>query len=429
MKKSVSITLGLCMAASLVATKPCSAAFTVGGENGWQLTTDGIIDVFSTYNMTNPVPGGARTASLLGSNTDYDQRFGIGVGLLPSVVALNIKAPTTNGVDSTVRIGLYPSVQNDANADGSANRFSTGTHLDVREVFYTAKGKYGEILAGRALSLYQGKNILTDMTLLTAGTVGTRNNTVTLGHIAYGYLYAGFGPQMRYTTPDFGGAKFAISVNEPYNTSQYATKTNSPRVECELSYAKTFGGGTSVQAWLSGLYQNAVIRSGNDSNGNSMAGKNNMSLGGAYGVSVGYKGLSLLGSGYGGKGLGVLSAQDGTSMGTGAAGTPADRNGKERQFWGFLVQATYKINSSWMVGANYGQTRAEETRQDTIDRVTTGANQFALIKKQESAVGTVTYNLNSFTQFVAEYIYARNTWHDGAQQHSNQFAFGTMFYW
>jgi len=41
----------------------------------------------------------------------------------------------------------------------------------------------------------------------------------------------------------------------------------------------------------------------------------------------------------------------------------------------------------------------------------------------------VAYNLNKFTQFVAEYIWAQNTWMDGAKQHSNQFALGTMFYW
>jgi hypothetical protein len=437
MKKSVAITLGLCMAASLVATKPCSAAFTVGGENGWQLTTDGIVDVFATYDMTSPLRNGnnptSRGHGWIDGNTtgkEYSQRFGIGVGLLPSVVAFNIKAPTTNGVDSTVRIGLYPSIQNDASADGSANRFSTGTHLDVREVFYTAKGKYGEILAGRALNLYQAKNILTDMTLLTAGTVSTRDNTVTLGHIGFGYLYPSFGPQMRYTTPDFSGFKAAISVNEPYDTSQYATKTNSPRVETEFSYAKTFGGGTSVQAWLSGLYQNAVVANDLTANGATIkAGTNNMSLGGAYGLSAGYKGLNLLGSGYGGKGLGMVSAQDGgllSSLGTNPAEGAADPTGKERQYWGFLLQATYKINSTWMVGANYGQSRQEETAYDSIQR-STGA--YALTKKQESAVGTVTYNLNSFTQFVVEYIYAQQTWHDGASQHSNQFALGTMFYW
>jgi hypothetical protein len=417
MKKSVAITLGLCVAASLVATKPCSAAFTVGGENGWQLTTDGIVDVFATYTMTNPAPAGHAGGLLDNANTDsYNQRFGVGVGLLPSVVAFNIKAPTTNGVDSTVRIGIYPSIQNrndDEMGLTNSNRFSVGPNIDFREIFYTAKGKYGEILAGRALNLYQGKNILTDMTLLTAGTASGRNNTVTLGHIGSGYLYAGFGPQIRYTTPDFGGLKFAIEVAEPYKIAAETAKTNSPRVEGELSYAKTFGGGISTQAWLSGIYQTAPR---NNAVGTVRAGKDDETIGGAYGFSVGVKGLNLLASGYGGKGLGMVSAQDGGTFDANAT----DINGHARLYWGFLTQATYKINSSWMVGANYGQTRQEKGATEATN---------VLIQKHESAVFDLTYNMNAFTQFIAEYTYAQDRWHDGAHQHTNQIAFGTMFYW
>jgi predicted porin len=134
-------------------------------------------------------------------------------------------------------------------------------------------------------------------------------------------------------------------------------------------------------------------------------------------VSVGFSGLNLLGSGYGGRGLGMLSAQDGDVLGT----STTDPAGKTRLFWGYLLQATYKLTPSIMLGANYGQSRQELNDHE-------GGTVIAM-KNQEAAVATVTYNLNKFTQFVAEYIYAQNTWHDGAKQHSNAFALGTMFYW
>ena len=89
----------------------------------------------------------------------------------------------------------------------------------------------------------------------------------------------------------------------------------------------------------------------------------------------------------------------------------------------FLTQATYKLTPSVMLGANYGQSRQEQSDFDKTDTT------ISQIKNQEAAVATVTYNLNKFTQFIAEYSYAQNTWHDGANQHSNQFALGTMFYW
>ena len=415
MRKGILVTLGLLTALVLTAEKPCNAAFIVGGENGWQLTTDGIVDVFATYASTSPLPGGNRSLSLLsagGTENSYDQRFGVGVGLLPSVIAFNVKAPTTNGVDSTVRVGIYPNIQN-TNGD----RFNTSPNIDFREFFYTAKGAYGELLAGRALNLFQGKNILTDMTLLTAGTIpgnAFRGGT-TLGHIGYGYLYTNFGPQIRYTTPDLGGVKVAVEVGEPYKISADTAKTNSPRVESEVSYATVFSGGGTMQAWLSGLYQTAPR---SNAPGVARPGKDNESIGGAYGVSVGFSGLTLLGSGYGGRGLGMLSAQDADILGP---LTTTDANGRMRLDWGYLLQATYKLTSSVTIGANYGQ-----SRQELNDNEPAGTS---VMKNQESGVFSVAYNLNKFTQFIAEYIYAQNTWQDGAKQHSNQFALGTMFYW
>lgn len=413
MKKSTVLPLGLIVAVSLAVSNPCSAAFTIGGENGWQLSTDGIVDVFATYRTTSPAPNSNVGLNLLGGNPNaYDQRFGVGIGLLPSLIAFNIKAPTTNGVDSTVRVGIYPTIQNHTN-----DRFETTPDVDFREFFYTAKGSYGELLAGRALNLYQGKNILTDMTLLTAGVVPSGRRGTTLGHIGYGYLYANFGPQIRYTTPDLAGTKIAIAIGEPYNISAATGKTNTPRVEAEVSYATVLGGGTTLQAWISGLYQTAPRK---DDPAIARPGKDNQSIGGAYGVGAGFSGLNLLFSGYGGKGLGMISAQDG-----GIAGdmTAVDASGKERLHWGFLAQATYKLTSDIMLGVNYGQSRQEQSDFDKTDTT------ISQIKRQEAATGTVTYNLNKFTQFIAEYSYAQNTWQNGATQHSNQFALGTMFYW
>ncbi len=413
MKKITIVISALILA--LTAIRSADAAFSVGGENGWQLSTDGIVDVFSTYNSTSPAPNSANHGlNLLSAGTTttgYDQRFGVGIGLLPSVVGFTVKAPTTNGVDSSVRIGIYPAIQNT-----TANRFNTQPNIDFRELYYTAKGAYGELLAGRALNLFMGKNILTDMTLLSSGVVpgpGLRGNT-TLGHIGYGYLYANFGPQIRYTTPDFNGVKVAVEVGEPYDITADTGKTNSPRVETEISYAKVHGD-TSVQAWLSGLYQTAPRTDA----AAARPGKNDESIGGAYGVGVDFKGVGLLFSGYGGKGLGMVSAQDGNLF-----GTAEDLQGKERLFWGFLAQATYKLTSDVKLGVNYGQSNMVQTDYDAANVGT-----LAQIKRQEAGTFNITYNFNKFTQFILEYTYAQNTWFDSAKEHSNQFALGTMFYW
>jgi hypothetical protein len=410
MKKSTLLAIGLMAAASMAASNPANAAITVAAANGWEFSTDGIVDFFATYNSTTKGPGAGHSLSLLsvgGNESTKDERFGTGIGLLPSVIAFNVKAPTTEGVDSNVRVGIYPALQNK-----SGTRFDTSPNIDFREFFYTAKGAYGELLVGRALNLFQGKNILTDMTLLTAGVVpgaAFRGNT-TLGHIGYGYLYTNFGPQVRYTTPDLGGTKVAISVGEPYKISADTAKSNTPRVEAEVSFGKTFGG-TSVQAWLSGLYETAK----RSDSAAARPGKSNESIGGAYGVGAGFGGVNLLLSGYGGKGLGTVSVQDGDFL----ESTSTDASGKERLHWGFLAQATYAVSPSVVLGVNYGQTRQETGDVETVSP----------IKNQEAGTASVTYSLNKFTKFTGEYTYAQNTWHDGAKQHSNQFALGTTFFW
>ncbi|GAM11483.1 hypothetical protein OR1_03799 [Geobacter sp. OR-1] len=409
MKKLVSGITALLLALSAIPS--AHAAFVIGGENGWQLSTDGIVDIFSHYRSTTQAPAGHPLA-LLGDN---DQRFGVTVGLLPSVVALNVKAPTVNGIESNVRVGIYPSLQNNTNdGTGKRTRLDTDSNIDFREFFYTAKGSFGEVLAGRALNLYQGKNILTDMTLLGVGVVPGSVGSTTLGHIAYGYLYTNFGPQFRYTTPDMGGVKVALSVAEPYKISADSAKTNVPRIESEISYATKLGNGATVQGWLSGLFQTDTRST---AAGIARAGGHNKSLGGAAGIGVGFKGIDLLTSGYYGEGLGMVSVQDGD---LGARGlTSVDASGKERTHWGFLAQATYMLTPDVKLGVNYGQTRQEKNDGDNG----------LLKKKQEAAVAMVSYNFNKFTQLVAEYTYAQDTWHDDTTNHSNIVSIGTMFYW
>jgi hypothetical protein len=403
----------LLVALAVVLAGPAQAAFTVGGENGWQLSTDGIVNIFGAYQANSPV-NPTDQLSLLSTSPTWDQRFGVRVGLLPSIIALNVKAPTVNGIDSTVRVGFYPNVQNSSDA-----RFNTSPNIDNREFFYTASGKFGSFLAGRALNLFQGQNILNDMTLFTAGVVDmtvVRGGT-SLGHIGYGYLYTNFGPQFRYTTPDMSGVKLAVEIGEPYaigsgtnGALNTTTKTDTPRVEAELSYATTFTNG-SVHAWLEGLMQNATLA----------ADRSNTSVGVAPGVNVSIGPVGLMASGYYGKALGMFSAQDGPAFGT---DNSTDALGNDRVNWGFLGQATYQLTDAIRLAANYGDNR--QNRTDAEASSGTGLN---VKKSQEAAVLQVNYMLNKFTQFTLEGIWAQDVWQNNDKTRSDQIALGTVFFW
>lgn len=435
MKRFAAIAAGAVLLATSAAGT-ANAVFTVGGENGWQLSTDGIVDVFNTYMSASGYPSGTRSISFLNLNPGQNQSNQVTVGLLPSVIAFNIKAPTVNGIESNVRVGIYPSIQNSSGEGGvdSQNRFQTSPNIDFREFFYTAKGKYGEFLAGRALNLYQGKSILADMVLLTSGVVPIPRlgTTTTLGHIGYGYLYTNFSAQMRYTTPDFSGFKVAFEIAEPYNISAQTGKTNTPRLETEISYATTMGKGITLQAYLSGLYQGATR---SDLATNRPGGYEN-SLGGDGGVTVGFSGIELHAAAYVGQGLGMISAQDGALAAAVMGGTPTtgpsnsvDGGGYNRTQFGFLAQATYQLNPEWKFGVNYGQNRQIESDYDKIRRPIYGTGYGIPMFKQEAVDVMVVYNLTKFIQFIGEYAYAQNTWADSATQHSNGFNIGTMFYW
>lgn len=390
----------LATAALLASTAGTVHAFDVGGINGWKFSTDGFVNVFATYESVEKRPDGVTGGELGLGSGERDQQFRVRTGLLPVGIGFNIKAPTTNGVDYAVRLGMYPQVQNNG-----GSRTDLSPNIDFREINITADGAFGQVLAGRAINLYQAKNILTDMTLFGAGVIGPVNNGPTMGHIGYGYLYPNFGAQFRYTTPDMKGFKVAVSVNDT-NDIGAATVRNVPRLEGEVSYATSYTDG-KAQAWLSGLYQRASFST---LPGTVRAGQHTESIGGAGGVEGSYHGLDLLASCYGGKALGMLGMQGSDAL---------SADGEARMNWGYLVQGTYMLTPELKLGLNYGQSNAEKAGNDTDLNV----------KTQQAAVVALTYNINKFVQIIGELTWAQDKWGNGATQDANIASLGTFIYW
>lgn len=384
-----------------VASSPTQAAFVVGGEQGWQMSFDGMVNVFASYTM---VEGADGHGNILSS----DQSFRVRTGLLPNIIGFNVKSPTINGIDYAARLALDPQNQNSGVRNGFGPSSAGGGSLDLREIFMTADGCFGQVLAGRAINLYQAKNILTDMTLSGVGVYGAfgsgdlTGGGTALGRIGYGYLYANFGAQFRYTTPDLNGLKVALEIGDPSRIGATAAKINQPRFETEISYAKTFNGG-KMQAWLSGLYQEAK---------DVAADRKVASIGGAGGAQIVYGPVDVVVSGFGGQGLGILLLQD--------LADAVDANGEERISYGILAQTQYTFGK-FRLGAQYGINYLERTDFDGV-----GA---ALIKSQQAVTGGLYYSLNKYTQLVGEYTWARDTFYDSYRVNKNIISVGTVFVW
>jgi len=420
-----------------VAASPAQAAFVVGGENGWQMSFDGMINVFGVYDTKSSRTGGNNfynTDQVTMNQSPAEQSFRIRTGLLPSIFAFNVKSPTINGVDYAARIGLYPQIENAGTRSGLGPGMNNGgTSIDIREVFFTADGCFGQVLAGRALNLYLGKNILTDMTLIGLGVpLNLTGEGVSLGFIGRGYPYPSFGPQFRYTTPDMNGFKVAVSINDPSQitgttgslnpeTGGLATAfdafsanvINQPRFETEISYAKTFKDG-KVQAWLNGLFQEA----GMNASPRTGVPQKVTSIGGGGGVQVVYGPFETVISTFGGQALGLTLIQDGFDA--------LDYLGRERLTVGGLAHVTYTIGKT-KLGAQYGISYAQTTE---FDQFIVNANYGDLIKKsQQGVTAGIYHSLTKNLTLVGEYTYALDQWYDGSKQNQNIISVGTVFTW
>jgi hypothetical protein len=337
------------------------------------------------------------------------------------------------------RIGLYPSTQNNRrkNTSQASSGGQNGGNLDLREIFFAVDGSFGKVLVGRTLGLFQGKNILTDMTLFGVGAGSGSGGGTTLGRIGWGYVYPNFNAGIRYTTPSFDGVKYEIGIFDPSTVggTTNLTKTPTPRVEMELSYAGNIGGVTT-SAWVNGMAQEArrtqaeLFAVCNDaSNGVAESGEKAIGSenkcrvddfvvvgGGAFGLQLGYAGLTLTGSGYNGKGLGTTLMLDTDAI---------DAKGQTRPHHGYIGQGTYAFGQGTSVGASYGASQASETSTDLNQRasVTTG------IESQGLLDFMVWHDINKNLRVVAEFGQEERTWHDGVNQEANNVSVGGFFFW
>jgi hypothetical protein len=411
--KRLYVFLLLLVGTLFISTSPASATLVVGGEDGWSFSTDGNVNMFAAYETSDHRPyfAGTRRGGTLDDNKEgFRER----IGLVPGWLAFNIKAPTMGGLDMAARISFCPTFDS---KDVGKSKNSFGNQIDLREVFFTIDGAFGQVLLGKTLSLYQGLNLTTDMLIWGYGANGAMDGGGTpLGRIGYGYVYPQFNAQVRYTTPDMHGFKLAVGLYDPSviaGPNAEAGDTKLPRLETELTYAGTFSEG-SYKIWLSGMYQQAKFSSGSGFSGDVEA------YGVAAGIKVIHGGFDVVLSGFENQGAGSVLMLDTDSL---------DSAGKERDGRGYIAQVMYGFDNAWghtKFGASYGANIMDETSADRQDRINSVEVQ---IEEQKLLGFGVYHDLNDHLKLVAEYFYTDNQWFDGEGQHSHLFALGTFFTW
>jgi len=316
----------LLVAVALLLPAAANAQLVMQMSNGWSFSFAGNVNAFWVYSKINnsgPANSSVRT------------------GLLPAFATFEAKGKEA-GMNLGVHFGFAPQIQN----AGVHDQF--GAQIDMRQVYLTVGGQWGQILAGRELALFSRQNILNDMTLFGVGGVGIGGGQAggtTAGRIGYGYLYPNFNAQLTYSTKGGQPGQFSIGAFQPsiilggggFNV------TKIPRLEAEFTYNQK-SGKNKYMFWAGGLWQSTS----NAATG----GKTISSVGGTAGVRADIEDLSVVVNGYIGKGVGTtftFSAIGGGGISTGGT--------ELRTSDGGYVQLTYTVNKKTTLGASWGYSR------------------------------------------------------------------------
>lgn len=351
MKRLTVLLLGLALGAATTAN---AQGLTMQMSNGWSFGFAGNVNafwVFSKVNNSGPANSSVRT------------------GLLPTFATFDAKGKES-GLNLGIHFGFAPQIQNAGVHDNFGNGTQAGAQIDMRQVYLTVGFKDGsQLLMGRELGLFSRQNILNDMTLFGVGAVGIgggQGGGTTLGRIGYGYLYPNFDAQITYSTKP-GQSQFSIGLFQPSvlfgqrnavtgactvaSTCLY-TFTKVPRVEGEFTYNQR-SGRNSYMFWVGGLWQTTS----NAASG----GTSKSSFGGTAGIKAGLQELTLVATGYLGKGVGTTLLFSGGEVQAGDTLTKSD---------GGYAQAMYKVAPKTSIGASWGFSRLKNNAGGVVSNWT-----------------------------------------------------------
>ena len=239
----------LCLGLALGAANAAEAQLTMQMSNGWSFTFAGNVNAFYIYQQGKSCVGGTC------ATTSKD--LSVGTGLLPAFAVFDAKGKEEN-VDLGVHFGFAPQVETGGHNASYFGTDAAGAQIDMRQVYLTAGGTWGQLLMGKELGLYQRGNILNDMTLLGVGVGGGGRGTA-LGRIGYGYLYTDFRPQLTYSTPAGRPLSIAIGLFEGLRDGPYTT-IELPRLEARIELQREAGRENNLKLFLSGAAQTAKDR-------------------------------------------------------------------------------------------------------------------------------------------------------------------------
>jgi hypothetical protein len=207
---------------------------------------------------------------------------------------------------------------------------------------------------------------------------------------------------MNYTTPDFSGANVTIGIFDPVNSLTEpgtAAPKSAPGFHAKLAWKGDFNG-TKVALSATGITQEQKY------NLTATTAGSYQSTGGDVYGKVDMGGLSLMASGYYGRGMGI----------TGLFLLADDGAGDARNSYGYLLQATYTIQQL-KVGVNYGVSRLAFAND--ADRLADFGGAAHLVASNSKVTGGAYYSLTKNLTILGEVSWAQSTAHFQSDVNNN----------
>ncbi|RMJ04531.1 hypothetical protein DOQ08_01854 [Marinobacter litoralis] len=326
----------LALAAVMGGSAGAQAAVEIYNQNGTAFSADGYFNAFYV-NRDDKV--------------DDVRNSDVKMGFLPNTIGFNFSKKVgdlTLGGRSSFWSTINDSLQS-----------PTDTSIDVRQLYATVDGAFGQVLIGKDFGLYARSNIFLDELLMGFGSPGAATG-VSFGNIRTGYPYPNPSAQITYRSPDLGGLNIAAGIFEPANTTGVGSEQSLPRFEAEVTYSVDVEG-LALTGWLNGRHQSSE---------NATTEIDSKGVG--YGLKAAVAGFSLTASGFKSEGDVPVLISDSVL----ASEDDAD---------GYLLQGSYSLGANRFV-VSYGETDSEQGDFDT-----------------ENTSFAVFHDVNSNFKLVAEY--------------------------
>ncbi len=442
--------VGLVLSAALAALGVVSHAsearadLTIAKGDKWEVSTNGRVNAFLSYITGDGYPAKnkgqthniAAGAGLESFQTDANNKLStlrVRSGFLGNVLGFSGKLQVSDTTTASTHFEIW-------NTIGTARSKAAVNAPDIRQGYAKIEGPWGALLAGRSLALFMRGAISLDFNYQHGNGLGypcaSDNSDPTCGMVGYGVIFAGFNPQLTYTTPKMAGLEVSVGLFDPVNAPGKFEATPWPRIEGEIDYDADFllsGVKSNFHAFANGMVQ-TLKEQGNPDRAPRMPYSPESTT--PWGINVGFwaelfhirAGFSM----FQGKGLGMNNAFENTPAvfdsdpGVDINGNPHNPQAPHpRKFDGYYGVIGLNLQPITL-NAGYGITRVFATTNDFIAAKTNG---FDPIKTQAGISAGINYAIGEHLVLALEYFHADHTWYFGDKQRLNVVNSGLTVLW